>query len=100
MINQESYQKIKRATNGLKAIEKFEEGKYYLVLMDIQMPQMDGVQATQKIKAENQDVPPIIALTANAMEGDREKYLGLDDYLGKPITLDELQQILGKWFPD
>lgn len=90
------------ATNGLQAVEKFEENKYDLVLMDIQMPEMDGVQATQKIKADYQNVPPIVALTANAMEGDRNKYLGLglDDYLAKPITLASLQELLGKWFPD
>ena len=66
------------------------------------MPEMDGVQATQKIKEDYNNIPPIIALTANAMEGDKQKYItaGLDDYLAKPITLKGMQELLNKWFPE
>lgn len=90
------------AVNGVQAVEKFEEGKYDLILMNIQMPEMDGVQATQKIKEDYNNIPPIIALTANAMEGDKQKYItaGLDDYLAKPITLKGMQELLNKWFPE
>lgn len=60
--------------------------------MDIQMPGMDGVEATQKIKQLNKRIPPIICVTANTMKGDEEKYSseGLDDYLAKPVKLDTL----------
>lgn len=88
------------AENGLLALEKCKENTFDLILMDIQMPVMDGVEATQKIKADHPDAPPIIGLSANAMEGDAEKYmgLGLDDYLLKPLTLEALGLKLGDWF--
>jgi two-component system aerobic respiration control sensor histidine kinase ArcB len=87
---------VKTAKDGLEAIEAFGKEKFDVVLMDIQMPRMDGVQATKKIKETFSDVPPIIALTANAMAGDEEKYLaeGLDDYLAKPIELEALRKKL------
>ena len=89
------------ATNGLIAVQKCKEEEFDLVLMDIQMPVMDGVEATQRIKAEHPEGPPIIGLSANAMEGDAEKYigLGLDDYLLKPLTLEALGNKLSDWFP-
>ncbi len=91
--------RVTTANDGLDAIEKFKIDKFDLVLMDIQMPKLDGAQATQQIKAEHSNTPPIIALTANAMEGDKEKYLaqGFDDYLAKPIEMDGLRDMLLKW---
>jgi len=91
--------RVTTANDGIDAIEKFKIDKFDLVLMDIQMPKLDGVQATQQIKAEHSITPPIIALTANAMEGDKEKYLvqGFDDYLAKPIEMDGLRDMLLKW---
>lgn len=75
--------------NGEKAVEAFGEHRYDIILMDINMPEMDGVEATQRIRADfpQQEQPYVIAVTANAMNGDREKYLacGLDDYVSKPI---------------
>ncbi len=77
------------ACNGFEAIAAAERGTFNLVLMDVQMPEMDGTEATRRIRELDSDVSgiPIIALTANAMHGDREAYLaaGMDDYIAKPI---------------
>ena len=89
------------ATNGQDAVQAMTHGDYLGVLMDCQMPVMDGFTATRMIRAQ-QPAPgrvPIIALTANAMEGDRDRCLeaGMDDYLAKPIQLADLERMLGKW---
>ena len=80
--------------NGVEAVQAVQEAQYDVVLMDIHMPEMDGVTAAKKIRALEGDVGavPIIALTANAMVGDREKYIeiGMNDYASKPVALDEL----------
>src|SRR5690606_3087945 len=82
------------ATNGIEACEQVQKAPYDLVLMDVQMPEMDGISATQTIRNLPQACSgiPIIALTANAMEGDRESYLaaGMNDYVAKPIALPQL----------
>lgn len=90
------------AKDGFEAVEKFESNKFDVVLMDIQMPNLDGVQALHLINEKHTKRCPIIALTANAMEGDREKYIaeGFDDYLPKPIELDSLKTMLLKWKKD
>jgi CheY-like chemotaxis protein/nitrogen-specific signal transduction histidine kinase len=90
------------SSNGLEAVEMSAKNKYDLIFMDIDMPQMNGIVATKKIKARfvsEQDRMPIIALTAMAMEGDKEMLLseGLDDYLSKPITRDKIEYILNKY---
>tara|TARA_B110000211_G_C14059193_1_gene544756 strand:- start:62 stop:1900 length:1839 start_codon:yes stop_codon:yes gene_type:complete len=87
------------ASDGFKAIEAYKKGKFDLILMDIQMPNMDGVEATNIIKALPSSHPPILGLSANAMEGDAEKFIakGLDDYITKPITLAKLEKFLLKW---
>ena len=87
--------------NGKEAVEAVEKNNYDLVLMDINMPEMGGLEATQKIRKFNnskKDIP-IVALTANAMVGDREKFLegGMTDYLTKPIDVAELENILTKY---
>ena len=81
------------ANNGLQCLAKFEEGKYDIILMDVHMPEMNGIEATQTIKKKFNNIPPIIGLSANSMEGDAEKYvkLGFDDYLSKPITIEILE---------
>lgn len=83
------------ATNGLKALEIIETDRFDLVLMDIQMPVMDGVEATAAIREKEKttgDHVPIIAMTAHAMAGDRERFLesSMDGYISKPINAQEL----------
>jgi polar amino acid transport system substrate-binding protein len=73
--------------------------------MDSQMPEMDGIDATAVIRSCERDQSsrrlPIVAMTADAMQGDREKYLdaGMDDYLSKPVKLEELKAVLTRWAP-
>ncbi|WP_341530743.1 ATP-binding protein [Nostoc sp. UHCC 0302] len=97
MLQQMGYQPDV-ANNGLEALLALRRQLYDVVLMDLQMPVMDGITATQHICQEwTPDVRPmIIALTANAMSGDRDRYLasGMDDYLVKPIRIAELMQLL------
>ncbi len=90
------------AGNGTEAVAMVEAGHYDLILMDCQMPVMDGYQATAAIRqrqAEGARRLPIIALTANAMEGDRNKCLaaGMDDYLAKPYNQRQLREVLARW---
>ncbi len=84
------------AVNGLDAVEHVESTAYDLVLMDIMMPVMDGLEATRRIRAREAPQPRIVAVTANAMPGDRERCLaaGVDDYLAKPVQLDGLARVL------
>ncbi|MBT3313844.1 MAG: PAS domain S-box protein [Anaerolineae bacterium] len=88
------------AGNGLEAIAALERQTYDVILMDIQMPEMDGDEATRQIRAKwSQDRQPhIVAMTAHALEGDREKYIdrGMDDYVSKPIKVDSLVAALKK----
>jgi CheY-like chemotaxis protein len=85
--------------NGQEALEALTEKRFDVILMDIQMPVMDGLESTKKIRLLKQHQPIIIAMTANAMQGDREICLkaGMDDYISKPIKLDEIIMILEKW---
>jgi len=90
------------ASNGSEAVEAVERQTYDVVLMDVQMPEMDGVEATTRIREQRgENRPRIIALTANALEGDKEKYLGvgMDDYLSKPIKIEELARALARSRP-
>jgi CheY-like chemotaxis protein len=86
------------APNGKEAVEAFIKMKYDLILMDVQMPEMDGLEATKKIRELSGKQPLIIAMTANAMQGDREMCLqaGMNDYISKPINLDDLVSMLEK----
>ncbi len=87
---------IDTAINGLEALDRFDPDKHEMVLMDIMMPMMDGITAMKELRKRYLDVPPIIAITANAMEGDREKYLaeGFDAYITKPLTMQKLSSEL------
>ncbi|MGV3591612.1 MAG: ATP-binding protein [Gammaproteobacteria bacterium] len=90
------------ANNGAEAVAMLNERRYDAVLMDCQMPVMDGYQATIEIRrspSAGMRHVPIIALTANVMEGDRKKCLdaGMDDYLSKPYTLHDLERTLARW---
>jgi signal transduction histidine kinase/DNA-binding response OmpR family regulator/putative methionine-R-sulfoxide reductase with GAF domain len=86
------------ASNGIEAVESVERQAYDVVLMDVQMPEMDGLEASRRIVARwpNGGRPRIIAMTANAMQGDREECLaaGMDDYITKPIRVERLVEAL------
>ncbi|MGN6511920.1 MAG: PAS domain S-box protein [Chitinophaga sp.] len=84
---------VELAENGVEALEKLRGGQYDCVLMDIQMPQMDGLEATRKIREDGSAIP-IIAMTASALKGDRERCLmaGMNDYISKPFIPNELFQ--------
>ena len=88
------------ADNGEVVLQRLRERAYPIVLMDVEMPVMDGVEAARRIRAEwpPERRPWIIAVTAHAMRGDREKYLdaGMDDYISKPLRLQELRQALSR----
>jgi CheY-like chemotaxis protein len=88
------------ASNGIEAIESVERQTYDVVLMDVQMPEMDGLEATRQIAAKwpRAKRPRIVAMTANAMQGDREMCIaaGMDDYLTKPIRVDQLVETLNQ----
>ena len=92
--------------NGLEAVRTLETLPYDLVLMDVQMPEMDGYEATRQIRNPHSAVLnhqiPIIAMTANAMHGDREKCIdvGMNDYVSKPIDPHTLVDVLDKWLPN
>lgn len=89
---------ISRAVNGRDAVEKVEAGTYDLVLMDIKMPEMDGLEATSIIKSKYPNLP-VIALTANAFSSDREKAFeaGCSDFLSKPVNSDVCLETIAKF---
>ncbi|TVQ16320.1 MAG: response regulator, partial [Bacteroidetes bacterium] len=89
------------ATNGKEAIDLFEPGKFDMILMDIQMPVMDGITAANELKSKYIDLPPVIGLSANAFEGDREKYIkmGFDEYITKPMKRDRFIEVVNNFFP-
>ncbi|RVU42439.1 response regulator [Lujinxingia sediminis] len=100
--------RVELARDGQEAIDAFERDpqRFDLILMDIQMPRVDGFEATRQIRALEAESPaertvPIVALTAHAMKGDRERMLreGMDDYLAKPLQPDELMRVIEKWRP-
>ena len=86
------------AANGIEAVESVQRQAYDVVLMDVQMPELDGLDATRQICSlmPNGGRPRIVAMTANAMQGDREMCMaaGMDDYLTKPIRVDRLVEAL------
>ena len=92
------------ASNGKEAIEAVKNNTYDLILMDCQLPEMDGYEATKEIRKleGNKRHTPIIAMTAHALEGDKEKCLmaGMDDYISKPVRKEKLEEVLKKWLKE
>lgn len=91
--------KIDVANNGLEAVEKFRERKYNLILMDLMMPVMDGLEATKHIRhieSISGGHTPIVGLTANTYDADREKCLasGMDEFMTKPFDIEIFQEII------
>ena len=104
LLNRMGYE-VTLANNGLEAVEAFSSSSFELILMDIQMPEMGGVEATQLIRdiEAKRGLPhtPIIAVTANALKGDREHYMasGMDGYVSKPISLETLKSEIQRLSP-
>ena len=94
---------VDTAANGREAVRMVKAMPYALVFMDCLMPEMDGYQATELIRSHERQLPagrtPVVAMTANALPGDRERCLqaGMDDYLSKPLIVVELERILSQW---
>jgi two-component system sensor histidine kinase/response regulator len=90
------------ADNGLRAVEAVNRHGYDIILMDMQMPEMDGLEATRLIRENSGRQPVIIALTANALFGDRDECInaGMDDYMSKPIQIEVLVGLLEEWSPE
>ena len=87
--------------DGLKALHELQSNSYDLILMDCQMPNLDGFEATARIRnlqGDGKDVP-IVAMTASVSEGDRQRCLdaGMDDFLAKPVECEKLEAILERW---
>jgi CheY-like chemotaxis protein len=94
---------LTQAPTGEDGLRMVDEVKPALILMDMNLPDIDGVEVTRRLKADAKyNAIPIVALTANAMIGDREKFLaaGCDDYLRKPLSRAELQGVLYKYLPE
>ena len=107
LVQQMGYQ-ADLASNGLEALAAIDKKSYDLIFMDVMMPEMGGLDATQEIRRRQEqpaDYPNykspiiIVAMTANAMPGDREKCLavGMDDYLSKPVRLEDMRSVLERW---
>jgi CheY-like chemotaxis protein len=94
---------ITLACDGREACELWSHGKFDLIFMDVQMPEMDGTEATARIRAMEKKTGahiPIIAMTAYAMSGDRDRYLdsGMDDYVSKPVSYKRVEEAIGRFF--
>lgn len=98
MLNNMGYHPAK-AENGVEVLRMLRMEQYDLILMDVQMPEMDGLETTRYIRRTLQTQPLIIAMTANAMQSDEEACMqaGMDDYLSKPVRLETLQAMIEKW---
>jgi len=91
------------ACNGREAYELWGDGNFDLILMDVQMPEMDGTEATVQIRAVEQETGehiPIIAMTAYAMSGDRDRYLdtGMDEYITKPVSYKRVEEAIARFY--
>jgi two-component system sensor histidine kinase/response regulator len=89
------------AINGVEVLKALDEAPYDLILMDCQMPEMDGYDATRHIRAGKWTQPRIVAMTAHVMKGDDElcRAAGMDDYMSKPVRIEKLREIIERWLP-
>jgi CheY-like chemotaxis protein len=96
ILNKLGYQNIEVALNGVEAVEKLKANFFEVILMDMQMPEMDGLEATRLIRKQPGQQPIIIAMTANAMQSDKDMCLqaGMNEFLTKPIKLEALMSAL------
>jgi CheY-like chemotaxis protein len=95
--------RVTSAASGSEALAAARTRDFSLVMMDVQMPDMDGIEATRLLKSEpHYRARPVIALTAHAMSGDRERFLaaGMDDYVTKPIEEEALLRVIARWIPE
>lgn len=102
ILKKNGYQ-VTLADNGIEAVKMANQKDFDLIFMDVQMPEMDGLEATKMINREVREKRPIIiAMTANALKGDREKCLaaGMDDYISKPIRQGVIEEMIRKWSKD
>ncbi len=99
VLNKLGYHNISIAQSGLETLKKLNEQFYDIILMDVQMPDMDGLETTRMIREKHHQQPVIIAMTANAMQRDRDECFeaGMDDYISKPVVIDILVDMLKKW---
>ena len=99
----EKFEIVNESSNGLEIIEWLRHNMADIIVMDMQMPEMDGFETARRInvrfRSEPTERPRIVAMTGNAMQGDRESCLqaGMDDYITKPVRIDELKAILERW---
>jgi len=99
MLQEIGYIKIKTASNGIEALQLIEDRNFDIILMDIHMPELDGIETVKIIREKEKKSSkhtPIIAITAHALKGDREKFIseGMDEYISKPIDLNDLREML------
>jgi len=90
------------AANGMEVLDAMKRTAYDIIFMDCQMPELDGYETTRRIRAEQRvHIPRIVAMTANAIRGEEERCLdaGMDDYLSKPVRIDELRAAIERWVP-
>ena len=101
LILEKAGYRVDVADNGREVLEKYLKApdEFHLIFMDIQMPEMDGFQVTKQLRAQGCESIPIIAMTAHAMKGDRERCIsaGMNDYITKPIKRENVLRILDKW---
>ena len=99
MILSASGHEVRAVYDGEDAIEAAETFRPAIILMDVGMPKLNGYEATRRIRQSSRPSIPIIALTAHAMSGQRQRYLdaGMDDFLSKPVDMEQLAAVLAKW---